>query len=115
MEALGRFVRLADQLPSVHQGCAEDSPQCARGARRTMRRAALWAAARLWGVMPNSHVKTRLLAYLGSRFLVSVWAIVLDDAGTLVLRSLQRWEISLAKTDGAPVASLLQPGRDTHA
>lgn len=45
----------------------------------------LRAAARLWGALPNEQVKTELWARFGARFLVSVWAVVLDEAGRVLL------------------------------
>jgi ADP-ribose pyrophosphatase YjhB (NUDIX family) len=42
-------------------------------------------AARAWGALPGDGWKTHLLARLGPCFLVSVWAIVLDQHGRILL------------------------------
>jgi ADP-ribose pyrophosphatase YjhB (NUDIX family) len=44
-------------------------------------------AARLWGSLPNEGVKTAVLARFGARFILSVWAVVIDaDDGVLLFR-----------------------------
>ena len=45
----------------------------------------LSVAARIWGALPNERLKTAVLARLGPRFLVSVWAIIFDGAGGVLL------------------------------
>lgn len=42
-------------------------------------------AARIWGALPNERLKTAIIARLGQRFLVSVWAIIFDELGRVLL------------------------------
>lgn len=42
-------------------------------------------ASRLWGILPNEAVKTRVLACLGTRFIVSVWAVAIDVNDSVLL------------------------------
>jgi len=48
-------------------------------------RRGLRALARLWGACPGEGLKLRLLAWLGPRFVVSVWAVVVADDGRVLL------------------------------
>ena len=50
-----------------------------------MRRRGLRALARLWGACPAERLKLWLLARLGPRFLVSVWAVVVAADGRVLL------------------------------
>ncbi len=41
--------------------------------------------ARLWGILPNESLKTAVLAPFGPRFIVSVWAVVIDADDRVLL------------------------------
>ncbi len=40
---------------------------------------------RLWGLLPNEGLKTSILAHFGARFIVSVWAVVIDPSDSVLL------------------------------
>lgn len=50
-----------------------------------MKEAWLRLAARLWGALPGERWRTSLLRATGPSFLVSVWALVLDERGRVLL------------------------------
>jgi ADP-ribose pyrophosphatase YjhB (NUDIX family) len=41
--------------------------------------------ARWWGTLPNERLKTALVARLGPRFIVSTWAVIVDERGRVLL------------------------------
>lgn len=50
-----------------------------------MKRRLLTVAARLWGMPPGERAKMELVARLGPRFVVSVWAVIPDEVGRVLL------------------------------
>src|SRR4051794_5076216 len=57
---------------------------CGHAARRLVI-SPLAALLQMWGALPGESAKTWLLARLGPRFLVSVWAVIFDAEGRVLL------------------------------